>query len=133
MDLPWEYLALPAGPGQEALAGFLVQNRRLSLVREPPIPSPPPRPTRDRQRMLYAATFGPGDEDPWRIRGEEARLAEALRPVAAFLDMTPCTAAGDNLERQLRVPTAIFHYYGHTAVQDGRPYLVRSLRAPKRF
>jgi hypothetical protein len=130
VDLPWEYLALPGDPGQEVLAGFLVQHRRLSVVREPPTPSPPALPTRDRQRMLYAATFGPGADDPWGLRDQQARLAKALKEVSAFLAMDGCTAADDNLERQLRVPTAIFHYYGHTDVHDTRSYLVRSLHTP---
>lgn len=126
-DLPWEFLYRPDAPTGKSLAGFLVLDSRISLVREAPIALYKVRPSRRKQRMLFAGTFWAGDVDAWCVREEYQRLSGALEPVQEFLAMDFCAASDDHMELALTKPATIFHYSGHTDVSDGRGYLMREV------
>jgi hypothetical protein len=80
--------------------------------------------------MVFAGAFGPGEADPWGVRGEYRTLHQALQPVQSFLTTRFVESRGEQIREALRLPTSIFHYSGHTDLMAGRGYLVRELLAP---
>lgn len=128
-DLPWEYLVVPDMVGPKSPGGFLALDERVSLVREPPQPGRQ-RPTlRKRQRLLFFGTrlYSAAGEDLWEIAEEKESLFRALEPASALLERravlgneTDCQTA---LMRSV-MPVDIFHYSGHTDVEDGKAYLL---------
>jgi hypothetical protein len=131
IDLPWEFLYRPDLVDDESLAGFLVLDPRVSLVREAPLQSWIFRPSGDRQRIVFIGSFWPDwteGPDRWQIGPEHDQLTKTLKPVQDFLDITPLIdAAGTGLEAALDRPATIFHYAGHTDVAAGRGYLARAV------
>lgn len=128
IDLPWEYLYRPDMPTGTALTGFLLVDPRLSLVREAPTGVGGLPPLQGQQRMVFAGTFWDGTRDQWGVRDEYQRLAEALVPVKALLNLEFITAAGDNIDMALLQSADLFHYSGHTDTEAGRGYLLREVQ-----
>jgi hypothetical protein len=128
-DLPWEYIILPDMAGLKSPGGFLVLDARVSLVREPPKPGRK-RPTlRKKQRLLFFGTrlCAASGEDLWKTAEERDFLFKALEPASAHLetqavlsDETDCRTA----LLQSKLPIDIFHYSGHTDIENGMGYLV---------
>ncbi len=130
IDLPWEFLYRPNAGDGESLGGFLALDHRIALVREPPTALLRISPSSRRQRLVFAGTLytDAGNPDLWDVRGEHERLVTALAPVADYMSVPFVSAAGNNIERALATPAAIFHYSGHTDVAEGHGYLVRDLQ-----
>lgn len=131
LDLPWEYLILPDTSSLKPPGGFLALEARISLVREPPQPGRE-RPSRQKKQSLLF--FGSRNcdsqgKDIWDTAGERDRLFGALQPVGAFLKMesvlsneTDC----QNALMQSKGAIDIFHYSGHTDVENNEGYLLAS-------
>ena len=131
VDLPWEYLYRPDVEDAASVTGFLLFDRRISLVREAPVPALAPAPAlMEKQRMLYAGALWSneqGVQDQWGVQAEYQKLVESLAPVAEFLELEFVPAAGD-LEGALSQPAVIFHYSGHTDADKSAGYLVREVK-----
>jgi hypothetical protein len=128
-DLPWEYLVLPDVAGSKAPGGFLALDARVSVVREP-ARAGRQRPTpRKKQRLLFfgARLCSAGGEDVWKTAEEKDSLFKALQPARALLDLRAILSNEADCESALmrsESPVDIFHYSGHTDVEDGRGYLL---------
>ena len=125
VDLPWEYLYYPDVPGRDSLDGFVVLDKRISLVREAPSTFLKPRTSKQKQRMVVVGTLWAGGEDRWGVREEYEKLKQTLSPVSEILNTEFIEASGDHIEQGLQRPMAIFHYSGHTDDRDGRAFLLR--------
>jgi hypothetical protein len=128
LDLPWEYLVLPNVAEPKLVDGFLSLNARVSLVREPSQPGRH-RPTlREKQRLLFFGTrlCLVSGEDAWKIVEEKDRLIKALEPASPLLDTR--AVLSDEIDCQTALmredEVDIFHYSGHTDVEDGKGYLL---------
>jgi hypothetical protein len=132
IDLPWEFLYRSDGTDEDGLAGFVVLNPRISLVREAPILIYKPSLSDEPQRLVFAGTPHIVDgEDAWGTEEEYRRLSLSLNQVVekGFLEIDPyITSDGDNIERALVKQTAFFHYSGHTDEENGQSYLTRKLK-----
>ncbi len=126
VDLPWEFLYRP-DVKRGRWGGFLALDRRISLVREAPRSVRVPRPSRRRERLLFAGTPWPGHKE-WGVEEEYRLLAAALQPVQDYLSTEFVNASGDNLEGALLSRCALLHYAGHTHVADGEGFLFREIR-----
>ena len=128
VDLPWEFLYRPDLPGEDALAGFLVLDSRISLVREAPVLVPGPVLPGERQRMVFAgAPFRVRGGDYWGVQQEYQRLEEALQGVGDLLAMEYASAVGAGIPMACLEPASIFHYTGHTDRYDDRGFLVQEM------
>jgi hypothetical protein len=130
-DLPWEYLILPDTASLKSPGGFLALDDRISLVREPPQPGRQRPRLQKKQRLLFFGTRQCNNEgkDIWEAAVERDKLFRALEPASAFLkteavlsNETDCRTA----LMQSRKPIDIFHYVGHTDVENGKGYLIAS-------
>jgi S1-C subfamily serine protease len=131
-DLPWEYLFLPNLPALlKSSGGFLALDARVSLVRQPPQPGRDKPKLRKKRRLLFFGTrnCAADGRDLWGIAKEKNLLWEALKPASSLLEMravlsdeSDCTTALNSSAR----PIDIFHYSGHTDVQNGGGYLIAS-------
>ena len=108
VDLPWEYLYRPDAFGQE-LKNFLALDARISIVREAPRFTHKARPSRRRQRLLFAGTpFWVNGSDRWQVEEERQQLLHALEPVHELLTVQ-CIGApqivlrGDSLGAQIDI------------------------------
>lgn len=123
IDLPWELLYRPDAPDDSPLAGFLVLDPRISLVREAPIPSRILEMAKGEERLVFVGLLGRNKEkeDYWEVLPEHRKILEALKPVENFLSMDPNfhSAAGDHIAELLVNPSAIFHYAGHVSRDSG--------------
>lgn len=131
VDLPWEYLYRPDVADDASLAGFLLFDHRISLVREAPVTMDVSPVLHERQRMVFAGALWSGDTDTWGVREEHQQLTDALASVEELLSLEFITASGNNIGLALTKPAAIFHYSGHTDTNDsaeGRRYLVREVK-----
>jgi hypothetical protein len=128
VDLPWEFLYRPDLPGEDALAGFLVLDSRISLVREAPVLVPGPVAPGEKQRMVFAgAPFRIGDGDYWGVQREYQHLEEALQGVADLLAIEYVSAAAEGIPMACLEPASMFHYTGHTDRYDDRGFLVQEM------
>lgn len=128
VDLPWEFLYRPDLPGEDALAGFLVLDSRISLVREAPVLVPRPVPPTQRQRMVFAgAPFRVLGGDYWRVQEEYERLEKALHGIRDLLAMDYVSAAGEGIPLACLEPASIFHYTGHTDRDNDRGFLIQEM------
>lgn len=132
IDLPWEFLYRSDGIDEDGLAGFIVLNPRISLVREAPILIYKPSLSDEPQRLVFAGTpYIVQGKDAWGIEDEYRRLSLSLNQVVekGFLSIDPyITSNGDNIERALVEPAAFFHYSGHTDEENGQSYLTKELK-----
>jgi hypothetical protein len=130
-DLPWEYLVLPDVAGPKSPGGFLALDARVSLVREPPQPGRQRPKFQKKQRLLYFGTRQCNTEgkDIWEAAAERDKLFEALEPASAFLEKQAVLSNETDCQTALMRsggPIDIFHYSGHTDVENGNGYLVAS-------
>jgi hypothetical protein len=133
IDLPWEFLYRSDGTDEDGLAGFVVLNPRISLVREAPILIYKPSLSDEPQRLVFAGTpySVNGKKDAWGTEEEYRRLSLSLNQVVekGFLEIDPyITSDGDNIERALVEPAAFFHYSGHTDEENGQSYLTKTIK-----
>lgn len=127
-DIPWEYLILPEVATLKSPGGFLALDARVSLVREPPQPGRRRPILRKKQRLLFfgARLFSAG-KDLWKIAEEKESLFSALEPASALLETRAVLSNEMDCQTALmrsRAPVDIFHYSGHTDVEDGKGYLL---------
>ena len=118
VDLPWEfvYIANPDTPsGQKGPEGFLVLNRRLSLVRYEVIGQAQAQlsPLKDHSIRVVGVTANPVGTPPLDLDGERKILDEALKGVgnveADFFE----NATVDDLINAFASDAHVFHYAGH--------------------
>jgi hypothetical protein len=130
-DLPWEYLIPPNIVGLKSPGGFLALDARISLVREPPYPGRLQHTNKKKQRLLFYGTRQCNTEgkDIWEAAQEKDKLFRALEPVSSLLQKeavlsneTDCQTA---IMRSM-MPIDIFHYSGHTDVENNEGYLIAS-------
>ncbi|HKI19014.1 MAG TPA: CHAT domain-containing protein [Isosphaeraceae bacterium] len=125
VDLPWEFLYLDC---DVAFRGFLSLIPRISLVRESPRLIEP-LPEQDlAERLLFAGTYWPTAEGGWKdgfgVETEYDKLVAALGRLTDWI-RPAYVRCHEGFEEAFAEPTAIFHYSGHTDVEDGRGYLLR--------
>jgi hypothetical protein len=128
-DLPWEYLVLPDATGLKSPGGFLVLDDRVSLVREPPKPGQKKLTLRKKQRLLFFGTrlCAASGDDLWKTAEERDSLFKALEPASAHLVTRAVLSDETDCQTALRLsgfPIDIFHYSGHTDVENSVGYLV---------
>jgi hypothetical protein len=121
--LPWEYLYLPC------IGGFVTQDSRFSLVREPPQPGrKTPIPGEKRQMLFYGVrNCAPDGSDQWQIAAERDKLVQAIKPAHALFKMRSFISNECDCKTALQrtgTPIDIFHYSGHTNVENGMGYLI---------
>jgi hypothetical protein len=122
-DLPWEYLFL------SQVGGFLAIDKRFSLVREAPLPGlQKPLPREKRSLLFYGVrNCTPDGLDQWQTLEDRDELLKALQPAGTLLaprtvlsNETDCKTALLNSKGSVD----IFHYSGHTDVEDNMGYLI---------
>ena len=134
-EIPWEFLYRPDVIEPSGASGFLVLDQRISLVREAPTNSVPVPPTDGKQRLVFAGALwvqGTGRvrsvADRWQVEPEYQEIKLGLRQLSDLLAIENfIDASNETLETALTQPAAIFHYSGHTDVENGRGYLVRGI------
>jgi hypothetical protein len=128
IDLPWEYIFVPENT---ALSGFLIPNRPISIVREPPLPidretesiSQESIPSLQKQNLVFSGTFWKGDCDTWGVMTEYEEIKGALEKVEDLLSIEFIPSRKDNIKNALAKKTDIFHYSGHA--DQGEPYIIK--------
>lgn len=127
-DFNWELMYRPDVTGTDSLAGFLVLDPRVSIVREAPTTLQKLQPTKQQQRLIFAGMLESDDSDRLKIREEYEGLSSSLKDVAAFISVSFIKAAGDNIELALMKPAAVFHFSGYAMEEKGRGFLVREMK-----
>ncbi len=130
IDLPWEFIYRPDVDAAAAQSGFLLTDGRISLTREPPR-LVATRTSNDRlQRGLFVGTMFDDGSDGWRVKVEHDSLSKALHPVESLIKFDFVRADdGAAVEQALATGCDVFHYAGHTDVEQGRGTLVQLARA----
>lgn len=122
-DLPWEFAYIPrpdTPPSQRGREGFLVLDRRISLVRyevfgdaSQPL-SPDPSESAEKIRLVaILAQAGGGDLPRLDLKSEQTNLEEALSDEPLFVSDFYSEGTLDGLERALTGNIDIFHFAGH--------------------
>jgi hypothetical protein len=129
LELPWEYLVLPDTAGLTTPGGFLAADSRISIVREPPLPGRHRAILKKKQRLLFfgARLFSESGEDLWKIAEERDKLFKALEPASSHLETLSVLSDETDCQTALmmsKVPVDIFHYSGHTNIENSEAYLV---------
>ena len=126
IDLPWEFLYRRDVEAPTARGGFLLLDGRISLVREPPsLVGAPPLTDRMQHGLFVGALFDDGS-DMWGVNIEHASLAKAMRPLKSLLTFNFVRAdSADEVDGALASGCDLFHYAGHTEVEDGRGAMVQ--------
>ena len=126
IDLPWEFLYRRDVEAPTARGGFLLLDGRISLVREPPsLVGAPPLTDRMQHGLFVGALFDDGS-DMWGVNIEHASLAKAMRPLKRLLAFNFVRAdSADEVDGALASGCDLFHYAGHTEVEDGRGAMVQ--------
>jgi hypothetical protein len=131
IDLPWEFAYIPESGGRGVLSGFLVRDRRVSLVREPPFPASGHEPLTSPGRIAFVGAMGPGESDPWHVVAGHNAVAVALKEVKDYLRLDSEVIRADRIETCLDQPAVGFQYFGHTDIDENREgYLVREVLVP---
>ncbi len=126
IDLPWELLYRRDVDAPTAFGGFLLLDRRLSLVREPPSLVPLAQETDRTQRGLFVGALFDDGSDGWGVGIEHASLTKAMRPLKQLVTFDFVAAdATDAVERALATGCDLFHYAGHTEIERGRAGMVQ--------
>jgi hypothetical protein len=128
IDLPWEFLYRPDVQAPAARSGFLLLDGRISLVREPPLVLGAPAATSRVQRGLFVGAFFADGSDTWGVQQEHASLTKAMRSVQDFVEFEFVRADAGSVDREVESGCDIFHYAGHTMVEDGRGAMVQLAR-----
>lgn len=125
--LGWELMyRRPPLRSRPVLDGFLVLDPRVSIVRGAPAAVERPRILIDRPRLLFAGALGSDGDDPLMVRPEHDGLVKALAPLADLILLEASIGTtGTVIEEALARPAAIFHYAGHTVIENEGAYLVK--------
>ena len=118
VDMPWEYayVARPdTPPGQKDVEGFLVLDRRVSLVRYEVMEQSPGSldPVGEGPLRIVALLSNPSGTPPLDLAAERRTIERALGGVAGIdVDFYP-DATVDTLQEALVRPAHVFHFAGH--------------------
>jgi hypothetical protein len=103
---------------------------RISLVREPPSLVVAPVVSDRTQRGLFVGTFFDDGSDAWAVQVEYESLSKSMRPIRDLLYLNFERAdIPSAIERQLAEGCDLFHYAGHTEIEEGRGTLVQLARS----
>jgi hypothetical protein len=130
VNLPWEYLYRPDAPDPDSLAGFLALDPRISIVRGAPTTTQTAEASDKVQRLLFAGMMQGGKSDVQQVRKEFNDISKSLQPITDLLSTQFVTGAGDQIERALEQPVAIFHFAGYTRAENGKGFLIREIDPP---
>jgi CHAT domain len=134
IDLPWEFLYRRDVDAPAAHSGFLLMDGRIGLVREPATGIAASEPTDRTQRGLFVGTFFDDGSDTWAVELEYGSLQRAMKPLRSLIELDFLRAdAGPEVERRLASGCDLFHYAGHTEIEDGQGSMVQlaSSRPPE--
>jgi CHAT domain-containing protein len=123
VDLPWEYIFAPE---IDAVAGFLILNPRISLVRETSLISQKPIASIKKQRLVFYGAYKHDKTDHWQVKEEYERLKSALEKVQELL-LTDFFHSPNSIDEALSKEAEIFYYSGHVDKINGRGYLITEL------
>jgi hypothetical protein len=125
-DIPWEFVRDPRAAGRSEMSGFLALEPRVSIVRDAPRAVNRAPAESGKQRLAFFGMAGANPE--LRLDEEFQRLAAALEPTKAYLEVERIAPGGDDLENALKQPAAVFHYSGGVwpVEKNGPGYLGRS-------
>ena len=117
-DLPWEfsYLADPDTPAeQKNVEGFVVLNRRLSLVRYQVLEQSVGKldPVAEGKLRLVALLSNPDNTEGLDLETERANIEKAVAEVPAIQAEFYPNATIDDLQEQILKGIHIFHFSGH--------------------
>jgi CHAT domain-containing protein len=130
IDLPWEFLYRPDVEDAAARSGFLLMDGRISLVREPATLVAAPLPDNRAQRGLFVGTFFDDGSDTWSVTVEHRSLAKAMQPLKKLIGFEFARADdATGIDGLLAEGCDIFHYAGHTEVEQGRGAMVELVRS----
>ncbi len=132
-DIPWEFLYRPDMTDSDALAGFLVLDPRISLVREAPTNTDPIPESAPQQKLVFAGAFWTANEgvleDRWQVKSEFEQIRNALNPLREILTLEFHDASDQSFESMLTQTAAVIHYSGNIQINGQHGYLVRRMGA----
>lgn len=130
IDLPWELLYRRDIEAPAARSGFLLLDGRVSLVREPPSLIAAQQETDRTQHGLFVGALFDDGSDGWAVAIEHASLAKSMRPLKGLITFDFVRAdTAEEVDRTLAAGCDLFHYAGHTEVEDGRSAIVQLVNA----
>lgn len=130
IDLPWELLYRPDVDADAASCGFLLTEGRISLVREPPSVVASVSPSDRTRHGVFVGAFFDDGSDGFGVTVEHQSLARAMRPLKGLLAFEFARADdAPGVERAFASGCDVFHYAGHTEVEQGRGTLVQLVRS----
>ncbi|MBP8107834.1 MAG: CHAT domain-containing protein [Caldilineaceae bacterium] len=127
---PWEYIYLKLLDGPDSLAGFLVLNERISVVRHEPLPSPHPKPGKtladfsDVRLLVAAASPKVAGLSPLDVKKE----VDLVKTAVQGFNLEGVRVTADTLMNVTRQQLAdallkqpyVFHFAGHGTSVIGR-------------
>jgi hypothetical protein len=126
IDLPWELLYRRDIEASGARSGFLLLDGRVSLVREPPSLVSARQETDRTQHGLFVGAMFDDGSDGWAVAIEHASLAKSMHPLKGLITFDFVRAdTAEEVDRTLAAGCDLFHYAGHTEVEDGRGAMVQ--------
>jgi hypothetical protein len=130
IDLPWEYLYRPDVDAPAAHSGFLLTDGRISLVREPASVVSTPAATDRAQRTVFVGAMFDDGSDSWSVGVEYESLRKALTPLGSLLRIEFARAEDSaDVDARLASGCDVFHYAGHTEIEDGEGSFVQCARS----
>jgi hypothetical protein len=126
IDLPWELLYRRDIEAPAARSGFLLLDGRVSLVREPPSLVAERQETDRTQHGIFVGALFDDGSDTWAVAIEHASLVKSMRPLKDLITLDFVRAdTAEEVERSLATGCDLFHYAGHTEVEEGRGTMVQ--------
>jgi hypothetical protein len=121
VDVPWEYVYVGESDvaGQKGPDGFLVLNRRLSLVRYEVFGKPPVElsPIGNESLRVVSIMANPSDTPPLHLDSERALMERAFHGIDKVKVEFYPNATVDSLLDALSTDAHIFHFAGHGMFQ----------------